>query len=240
MRAHAVGVLGRPLRAAAAGRAAAGDGHVEALVGADEDDDRVRLVLGDLARRELAPVDEAALGDARAELRLAQHLHLPVALGERARQLDVERHRHRVAGHQQRVERAGRRRLGAQRGGVERVRRDRRERAAARRGHGLVEAARVADAVLGADPVRRLRGPLVEGQLVGDPAGRVADREHDVALDAGIHLLAGVADRGALEQHQQHHGQQHDADRRTGAQAPAGGRLGNGLVDGGHVRTGSR
>jgi hypothetical protein len=96
-----------------------------ALVGADHHHDRVRLVLAHLVGRELAPVDQEALGDARPEMRVADHLH---ALGrEQPRELGVHRLRQRVAGHQQRLQRLLARRRLIRIGRVERVGRDRRD-----------------------------------------------------------------------------------------------------------------
>jgi hypothetical protein len=149
---------------------------------------------------------------------VALHVDVLGAVGHPARGLDVERHRQRVAGHQQRVEVARRLGLGPELDRVERVRRDHPE-AAARAARGGVEAALVPDALV-LEEGERVVAPLVERQPVGHPAGGLADRLDHVALEPGLHLLARGADRGALEQHQ--HDDREEDDHERVARAAAG------------------
>ena len=215
-------------------------GDREALVGPDEHHHGVRLALGHVLGRQLAPVEQPALRDPGANVRVALHVDVLVGLGHAARGLDVERHRQRVAGNQQRVQLARRLGLGAQLGRVERVGRRRpRGRRAPRPGR-RSKPPLVADALV-LEEGERVVAPLVERQPVGHPAGRLADRVDHVALEPGLHLLARRADRGALEQHQHDH-REEDDDERVAASGCAGprGRLGDRGRARLTVRTGSR
>ena len=91
-----------------------------------------------------------------------------------------------------------------------------------------------------------------EGQLRGDPGGRLADGEDEVAPDAGVQLLARAPHRAAGEDQQQEGDQRRRQDRVAGAEAtqllarrsgPSGCRRGWRAVGGwrqGHLRSGSR
>ncbi len=198
--------------------------QVEALVGADEHDDGVRRVAAGLAGGQLAPVGEALLRQAGADVRVA--LDLDPLPHEPPGELGVERHRQRVAGDEQPPERAPRRRVLAELRGVERGRRHRGHPAARRAG--AAERARGAALVV-LQEGERVVGRLVERQPVGDPAGGRADRAQHVALGPRLLVLAGVPDRRPLEQHEQQHGEQHDDHRVAGGQPAAGGRVERGL-----------
>ena len=223
--ARAVGVGRGPVRSAAVDVRPVRAGDREALVGPDEHHHGVRLALGHVLGRQLAPVEQPALGDPGANVGVPLHVDVLVGLGHAAGGFDVERHRQRVAGNQQRVQVARRLGLGAQLGGVERVGRHHRE-AAARPARGGVEPALVADALV-LEEGERVVAPLVERQPVGHPAGRLADRLDHVALEPGLHLLARRADRGAFEQHQHDHGEEDDDERVARAAAGAAWGLGD-------------
>ena len=88
--------------------------------------------------------------------------------------------------------------------------------------------------VVGRDPPERLVADLGERQLVGHPAGRMADGEYHGALYAGLHLLARVPDRGTLEQHQQEERHAHHDHRIPRAQAGAARGLRDAVFDACH------
>ncbi len=194
---------------------AAGPGHREALVGADEDDHGVGMVAGDLGRRELPPVGDRGPGDGGAEVGVADHVD--AVRRQPPGQLGVERGRERVAGDEQRVQRLLRRRGRADLGGVEVVRRHRRDpaRAAGGRGCGLVEAA-AAELLVGGEPAGELVLSSTQRQAVGDPLGRLADGVDDVVPDPGVDLRGRVADRAAGEQDQEQGDERDRADRVAG------------------------
>ena len=70
-------------------------------------------------------------------------------------------------------------------------------------GGGGAEAAALAQVLVGRQPRRRLVGDLVQRDDVAHRAGGLADGEHERAHDAGLHLLARLADAGPARDEQQ-------------------------------------
>jgi hypothetical protein len=159
------------------------------------------------------------------------------------RHLGVERHRHRVAGHEKGVELARFRWVLADGQRVEVVRGDRREPAAG--GFLLgdrLERPRAAAVVVGCEPAGELVAHLGQRDHVADRVGRLPDRQHDLLPEAVLHPLAAVLDRRSLDQDEKKRCYADGDQRVARAQPPRlAGRLG-GLwcADAGHVRRRSR
>ena len=124
-----------------------------------------------------------------------------------------------------------RRGRGAERGGIERLGRHRRH---AARPAGPPErrprrSRRRPRAQASASSDASSNGSRSATQPAGSPTARTTSRS-----TPGLHVLAGVADRGSLEQHEQHDGEQDHEDRRRGRgrRRPAGG-VGTGSRDSG-------
>ena len=170
-------------------------------------------VLARLRGRELAPVEQVGLRDPVPMC--GSRTTFTPSRGEAARQLGVQRHRQRVAGHQQvcsgRLVRAG------CRAGRGRTPRASPAGTAARGRRGAGARSRPASPRSSSgDSQRSRRAASRERQRVGEPAGRLADREHDVALQAGVHLLARRRGPTAREQHEHDH-----HERATSARTPS-------------------
>ena len=171
--------------------------QLEALVGADEHDHCVSPELSRLLGRQPAPVDEPRLGNASAHVGIALDLHAGVR--QLPRKLHVERHRQRIPGHEQRAQLARRRGAGAQLPGIERRRRHRRHSACHAFRAGGLEPTRLSHALVLEEGEGVVR-PVVEREPVGHPACGLPDGERQLAGKPGLHLLARLADRRALEQ----------------------------------------
>jgi hypothetical protein len=103
-----------------------------------------------------------------------------------------------------------------------------------RRGHEPVVARQV---VAGGEPRRRVVGHVRQRELVRDPPGRVADREHDAAAEPRPLLLAERPDRVPFEEDQQDHRDADHQDRVAGSRLAAVGCGGNVVDAFGHVRS---
>jgi hypothetical protein len=216
-----VGVGRRP-RGAAAVDVASGDRQREALVGADEHHHRVGLIPADLGGGLAGPVQEvAALGDPRADVRVADDLGAAAGLGEGPGELGVERLAHGVAGDDDRAQRRRRGGSSAQHRRVERLGRNRRD-GARRAGSavgGKAPGAR-ADAAVAALPGQHAVFDRAQARLVRQPPGRRAGHQHQAALPTALHVLSGPPDRRAFEREQQQHADA-DADQRVARAAQA-------------------
>ena len=193
--AHALGVDRRPLRAAAVDLHSTGAGHREAVVGADEHDDGVGVVVLDLVGRELAPVDEQRRSRCRCRCAGPGSRGLPSGASACARSWssgsDIESPVTSNVWSRCFGGRGAPSWLGSNESGVT---------------GGIPAAGARGDP--GAEPAgtvqRRVRrekrgqsvGRRSHGQLIGDPCCGPADGEHRVAADPGVHLIACLADRG--------------------------------------------
>ena len=211
--AHAVGVRGRPVGAATLHGPLAGPER-EALVGAHEDDHRVGTALAHLGHREATPVEQVGLRDARSDAASRTTL-TPVDAREKARatfassgwasESPVTRTVRSERGGAGRAPSACGSNASGVTGGT--------PRSGGARGR-LVEAARAGQPVVGVRPADELVLDGREPEGVGHRSRRTPDREDERSLPAGLHLLARVADRAALEGEQQQRAEA-DADQRV-------------------------